>query len=169
MEGKVGLKTRGFIESQCKKQTPRSPSTFLPAGHYWGLGCQNEIRAFKWKSAFWMPRSLVVFPYLAPRVLARRFRLSKMRWDVPSLGSLPAQVNRSKDAALGGYWAKKPCRIPEAHSPHAQPVCTGLPVGWLASHTSLGQSQGSQTTVPRGYIIVGCTWGRSFARAIQAS
>ena len=142
MEGKVELKTRGFTASWCENQTLGPPSTLFPAGHYWGLACQDELRAFKWKSASWMPRSLalLLFPVWLPECW--QGRLDSPRWDdmCLSLGSLPAQVNRSKYAALESYWTKKSCCIAEAHSPHTHPVCTELPVGCLMSHTSLGQT-----------------------------
>lgn len=45
----------------------------LPAGYYWGLACQDELRAFKWKSGILNTKVLgiVAFPCLAPRVLAK--------------------------------------------------------------------------------------------------
>lgn len=47
MEVKVGPKIGGFIESLCKKQTPRSFCPFLAATCYEAQGCRTEIRAFK--------------------------------------------------------------------------------------------------------------------------
>ena len=34
MEGKVELKTRGFVASWCENQTLGPPPTLFPAGHY---------------------------------------------------------------------------------------------------------------------------------------
>lgn len=141
------IETRGVIASLCENQTLGPPSsTPFPAGHYWGLACQDELRLLSGSShpEYQGPWHCCFLP--SGPVERWQGGLDSPRWDdmCLSLGSLPAQVNRSKYVALQSYWTKSPVASLKLCSPRTHPVC-----GASSQLPSVPRSLGQTARDPR--------------------